>query len=324
MLEENMVIVSVVCMTYNQEKYIKDAIESFLMQKTNFKYEIIIHDDASSDNTALIIKKYEQEHPDVIKTICQQKNQYSQNVNILQEYLIPMTRGKYIAFCEGDDYWTDVYKLQKQVDALEKNVQCTVCAHAVSIVTSKEKKKIGEMAPSQETTIFPVEKVILEGGGFVGTNSLMLKKEIFKDIPQFRRIYPFDYSLQIWGALRGGMLYLADCMADYRAQADSSWSITMKNNPALKMKHYARIIEMLRSLDQYTQGKYKTEIRYSIQLQEYSILLLKGDYKKIIKGEYESIFREESVANRFKIYIRVIFPWSVRLNKWRRMYARKK
>ena len=324
MFKDNEIVVSILCMTYNQEKYIADAVESFLMQKTRFKYEIIIHDDASSDNTASIIKKYERENPDVLKTIFQQKNQYSQGKDILQDYMFPMAKGKYLALCEGDDYWTDEYKLQKQVEALEKNQQCNVCAHAVSIVTSDKKKKIGEMAQGKEQSVFSVEKVILGGGGFVGTNSLMFTSEMFKNVPSFRKIYRIDYSLQIWGTLKGGMLYLPECMAAYRTMATSSWSLTMQQNPMLKIQHYSKLIEMLNCLNEYTKGVYKPEIESIIQYQKYSIALLESDYDNIIKGEYRAIFKKEPIINRLKVYIKKFFPWSIYIYKWRIKYARKK
>ena len=112
-------LVSIDCITYNHEGFISDALEGFLMQKTDFKFEIIIHDDASTDQTANIIRKYEKKYPEIIQPIYQKENQYSQGVEISMQFQFPRARGKYIAICEGDDYWTDPYKLQKQVDFLE-------------------------------------------------------------------------------------------------------------------------------------------------------------------------------------------------------------
>ena len=113
--------VSICCITYNHENFIGQAIESFLMQKTSFPIEILIHDDASTDKTADIIREYELKYPDIIKPIYQTENQYSKGVSISATYQYPRALGKYIALCEGDDYWTDSLKLQKQVDFLEGN-----------------------------------------------------------------------------------------------------------------------------------------------------------------------------------------------------------
>lgn len=113
--------VSVSCITYNHSAYIRDAIESFLMQKTTFPVEILIHDDASTDGTADIIREYEAKYPNIIKPIYQTENQYSRGIRISATFNYPRAKGKYIAICEGDDYWIDPYKLQKQVSFLEEN-----------------------------------------------------------------------------------------------------------------------------------------------------------------------------------------------------------
>jgi len=120
-------LVSIDCITYNHKQYIRDAIEGFLMQITNFPVEILIHDDASTDGTAEIIREYEKQYPWLIKPVYQTENQYSKHNGIISKIQYARARGKYLAFCEGDDYWTDPYKLQKQVDFLESNVWVDIC-----------------------------------------------------------------------------------------------------------------------------------------------------------------------------------------------------
>lgn len=114
-------LVSVRCITYNHEPYIAQAIDGFLMQKTDFPFEVIIHDDASTDKTADIIREYEKKYPLIIKPIYQTENQYSKRNGSIAKAIDPKLKGKYIAFCEGDDYWIDPNKLQMQVAFLEKN-----------------------------------------------------------------------------------------------------------------------------------------------------------------------------------------------------------
>jgi glycosyltransferase involved in cell wall biosynthesis len=113
--------VSICCLAFNHEPYIRQCLDGFVMQKCNFTFEVLIHDDASKDNTASIIKEYETKYPDIIKPIYQTVNQHSLGVSATKKYNFPRCKGKYIAICEGDDYWTDENKLQKQVDFLEKN-----------------------------------------------------------------------------------------------------------------------------------------------------------------------------------------------------------
>lgn len=121
------ILVSVVCLSYNHEKYIRDALDGFVMQKTNFGFEVIIHDDASTDNTIVIIKEYAEKYPDIIKPIFEKENQYSKPGGDILGKTIMACQGKYLAFCEGDDYWIDPNKLQKQVDYLEEHPECSLC-----------------------------------------------------------------------------------------------------------------------------------------------------------------------------------------------------
>ena len=120
-------MVTIRCTAYNHEPYIRACLEGFVMQKTNFRFEAIVHDDASTDGTAAIIKEYAEKYPDVIKPILERENQYSKGT--LGKIMDEASKGKYIAFCEGDDYWTDPLKLQKQVDFLESHPDCSLCFH---------------------------------------------------------------------------------------------------------------------------------------------------------------------------------------------------
>lgn len=122
-------LVSIHCLTYNHAPYIRECLDGFLMQKTNFSIEVLIHDDASTDGTADIIREYEAKYPDIIKPIYQTENQYSKGVKVSATFNFPRAKGKYIAICEGDDYWTDPLKLQKQVDFLESHPDYVMCSH---------------------------------------------------------------------------------------------------------------------------------------------------------------------------------------------------
>lgn len=119
-------IVSIRCITYNHEPYIKQCLDGFIMQKTNFRFEAIIHDDASTDGTANIIREYAEKYPDIIKPIFETENQFSKHNGSIRRIMEAACKGKYIAMCEGDDYWTDPLKLQKQVDWLETHPDCTL------------------------------------------------------------------------------------------------------------------------------------------------------------------------------------------------------
>ncbi len=135
MKNKNDILVSICSITYNHAPYIRQCLDSFLMQKTNFKYEIIIHDDCSTDGTSEIVLEYAKKYPDVIIPIIQKENQYQKgNKRILANFVFPKAKGKYYAICECDDYWTDPLKLQKQVDFLESNPDYSMCFHRAQIL----------------------------------------------------------------------------------------------------------------------------------------------------------------------------------------------
>mgnify|MGYP000882014727 CR=1 FL=1 len=132
--EGTLPLVSICSITYNHEPFIRECLEGFLMQKTTFPVEIIIHDDASTDKTAEIIKEYELKYPNLFKPIYQVENQFSKKQgSIYARFVYPKVIGKYIALCEGDDYWIDPLKLQKQVDFLEANPEYVLTSHQYAI-----------------------------------------------------------------------------------------------------------------------------------------------------------------------------------------------
>ena len=134
-------MVTIRCVTYNHEPYIRECLEGFVMQKTNFRFEAIVHDDASTDGTANIIREYAEKYPDIIKPIFETENQYSKRDGSLRRIMNSHMKGKYIAMCEGDDCWIDPYKLQKQVDYLESHPECVYSCHRYYIYNEYTKEK---------------------------------------------------------------------------------------------------------------------------------------------------------------------------------------
>lgn len=135
------VIVAIKCFVYNHEPYLRDCLEGFVMQQTNFPFVAIVHDDASTDGSAAIIREYEAKYPDIIKPIYETENQYSKHddsVGRIMDAAIDATGAKYVAMCEGDDYWTDPLKLQKQVDFMEANPGYVLCCHRYKIYNQND------------------------------------------------------------------------------------------------------------------------------------------------------------------------------------------
>lgn len=144
----NAPLVSICCLTYNHESFLRQCLDGFVMQKTSFEFEIVVHDDASTDGTREILAEYSLKYPTVFRLILQEENQYSKGVDVLT-HLFSHAKGKYIAFCEGDDYWTDPLKLQKQVDWLDQHSEYSICLSRCHFY-DEESQKCLEVYPLYE------------------------------------------------------------------------------------------------------------------------------------------------------------------------------
>lgn len=206
-------LVSICCIAYNHDKYISQALEGFVAQKTNFAFEVIVHDDASTDETVDIIRGYVDKYPDIIKPIFQTENQYSKGIKVSSTYVWPRARGRYIALCEGDDYWTDLYKLQKQVDFLEANEDFALCFHKVKVLM-QDGSLVDDFitkVPRHVTTV----KDLAKRGNYIHTPSVVLRNDF--TIPDWFLNCPIgDYPLYLIAARQGKIKYLEDTMAVYR------------------------------------------------------------------------------------------------------------
>ncbi|MBR5076206.1 MAG: glycosyltransferase family 2 protein [Bacteroidales bacterium] len=268
------VLVSVVCVTFNQAGTIRDALEGFVAQRAPFRFEVLVHDDASTDGTADIVRDYERRFPERIRGVYQTENQFSKGVFIPREFLWPLIRGRYVALCEGDDFWTDPHKLEKQVAALETRPGVDICAHRALKLTRG--KPHGYVAPRLRDTVIPAGKVILGGGNLVATASLLCRTEAYTRWTPLREAYPNDYSLQIQGSLRGGMLYLHDCMSVYRTDTPGSW--TQRHGRLMDDAARRREAELLDAADAFTQGRYHRAVKLRKRLSASNALLAARRY----------------------------------------------
>lgn len=311
------IVVSVICNAYNHAPYIRACLEGLVAQRTRFPFEILAHDDASSDGTADILREFAGRYPGLVLAICEAENQYSRgNLNRIQYGRV---RGKYVAFCEGDDLWTDPLKLQKQVDALEAHPQIDICAHAADRIDGVTGRRIAAIAPSHADAVFTAEEVILGGGMFVATSSLMIRSALNGDIPEFRRRRRTDYTLQIHGALRGGMLYLSDNMSVYRYRSPGSWSGRMGDAPERKRGFTARVTEMLRQLDVDTQRRYHDAIALRIRQYEFQQHIHDRDFRALLGAEYADCLARLPLHRRCGVRLCAAMPGAYAL--WARARA---
>ena len=299
------ITLSIICNTYNHEKYISKCIEGFLKQKTDFNYEILIHDDASTDKTASIIRSYEQKYPNLIKPIYQKTNQYSKGVKISLTFQYPRAKGKYLAICEGDDFWIDENKLQKQVDALEKNENIDICTHAALVF--RKGKLVSKISPAKEEGILSVQDVIIGGGGFVATNSIVFRKTLNNNIPNFRKFLSMDYSMQIHGSLHGGMYFIPEFMSGYNYLVPGSWTLS-NNSISKRIALNERINKMLQILNEETDNIYDECIKYRVLKNEFDLLLSIGPFIKLWDKKYKQIKASLTFKEKIKVILKEIFP----------------
>ena len=287
-MSEN-IVVSVICNAYKQEKYIGQCLDSIVCQKTDFPFEILVHDDASPDRTADIIREYEAKYPELIKPIYQTENKYwtHDGVGI---YQYPRAKGEFIAFCEGDDYWTDENKLQKQVDALRAHPECDMCAHAAVAVDAENGNVVEVFEPYDHDTILTTDEVIMGEGGFLATNSLVYRSYLKDNMPPFRQYMSLDYTIQIHGSLRGGILYLKDNMSAYRKGVPGSWTSSYNKDIEVKRDLYTRKQHMLDLLDEDTDKKFHDTIAERKRRNDFEFAFSTKDYKTCLKAEYKDLF----------------------------------
>ncbi|HNZ98453.1 glycosyltransferase [Ruminococcus sp.] len=174
-------VVSIRCTVYNHTDYVEKTLDGFLMQITDFPFEIVVHDDASTDGSADIIRKYVEKYPSLFKPILQTENQHSKGRGRVGEIVMPYLTGKYTAFCEGDDYWTDEHKLQKQVDYMESHPECGLCSTDFDIYHQDEgntEKSVLKNRSDKYRSDYDLEKWIIKPG-YTGPMTWLFRREVF-------------------------------------------------------------------------------------------------------------------------------------------------
>ena len=297
-------LVSIICITYNHEPYIRQCLDGFMMQRTNFSFEVLIHDDASTDNTVGIIREYEEKYPGIIKPIYQKENQYSKGVKIGMTYLYPRAKGKYIAECEGDDYWIDPLKLQKQVDILNSNEECSLVitnGRVLNSITGQIKKinPFGEF----ESGYVNIHDILQERYYLIPTASMCFRKEYIK-MPSFFYESPVgDKPLRLWCALNGKVYYLSDVTVVYRFYSVSSFGLRISKDNHLAKNVYEKMITFYDKVNEYSLYKYNADIQLLKDKEEYFYYRRIGNRKQVIKSRY---FSQLPIVIRIRFVLKTI------------------
>ena len=312
---KNDIMVTVICACYNHENYIRSALEGFVSQKTDFAYEVIVHEDASTDNSAEIIREYAEKYPDIIKPIYQTENQYSKiaGSGIEKKFIFPIVRGKYTAYCEGDDYWIDENKLQKQIDFLESHPDYVACVHNSYYEFSSGEKHVKYKMEDKELLL---ENLIVEAGEYQ-TSSLVLRTHVLMNMPEWVTSIPRvgDYPLAIYMAMNGRIQYFGDIMSTYRVATPGSWTMSYRSNTALILQTKKKICEMLLMADGYSEYKYTDLITKKIISLEYIVLKLENNLKEIKSGRCRDLYLKESMFSKIRMHIKYYVPGLLKIKR---------
>lgn len=272
---DNRVIVAIYSIVYNHADFIRDCLEGFVMQKTNFRFVAIVHDDASTDQTAEIIREYAERYPELIQPIFEKENQYSKCdgslARIMNKAMVE-SGADYIAMCEGDDYWTDPYKLQKQVDFMEENKQYSACFHNARVLD--ENNHISLFNSLEESYIQPSESII-KRHWFIPTASLMYRNFV-AEYPDVMKNEIRDYAIELYYASRGPFYYMDDVMSVYRLHQDSASKDIAKN----QIKMHDDMIALYKKMRPLFDEKYSDAFDYAIDRFE------KGKAREIRRQRY--------------------------------------
>jgi glycosyltransferase involved in cell wall biosynthesis len=275
--------VSVLMITYNQERYIAQALDSVLMQEVDFAYEIVIGEDCSTDGTRDIVLSYQRRHPDKIRLLLPDEN-LGMIRNFAQTYYACL--GQYVAILEGDDFWTCADKLQKQVSFLDANPECSIC-FTTTKVFFEENDAPGYMSPSDCKALSTIDDLLL--GNFMQTCSVMFRNKLFGELPDwFFSGVIGDYPLHVLNAAHGHIGYLNDVMAAYRIHSSGVWSMQMDKN---FVRNVLAGIQMYRNLDEYFAYKYHSTIKKVLHRHEFALCkwhLAHKNYKAFTRDFFQA------------------------------------
>ena len=307
------IMVSICCTAYNQAPYIAQTLQSFVDQVTDFPFEVLVHDDASTDGTADIIRDFAARYPEIIKPICQTENQYSQRISINTVYQYPRAKGKYIAFCEGDDYWLDPHKLQKQVDYMESHPDCTLCfTNGKCEENGIVDRRVIPWTPAYRSAYKSTgdydmgEMALLD---YIPTASLLCRTEQLKNMPVLSPAsFRGDTYIRLY-LTSLGYAHLIDedtCLYRYRVAGSVTTQWFQSNEKAAES--IQRIINLLDDMDRMTEGVYANQLaqlRLRCLFRKYMKLC---DYGAARGKEFHALFRSDGKSEYLKYLLLVYTP----------------
>ena len=307
----NKALVTTILPTHNHAPFIAKAIESVLMQQTDFPFDILLHDDASTDGTADICRAYAARFPDKITLIAQKVNQYQYDRRIQSHILFPRVKAKYTAILDGDDYWLDENKLQTQVDYLEAHPDCTLCiAAAYKVDVSDAIISATDGVPYAEDRVVDANDMIVGGGEFCASNTIVAPTKLMQRMPAFCDLTEVeDVPVQLWCALSGYAWYFSKPMGAYRFAVQGSWSMRQyAADQDVRLKTHESLRDQLRAFDEYTEGRYREAFLRATLFQEYQMLCLQRKIRAIRRPPYRIFYKRETIKRRIRLHLEAYCP----------------
>lgn len=316
-------LVTIICLSYNHERFIARALDGFLAQKTSFPFEVFIHEDASTDSTAEIIRGYEARFPDIIRVKYQVQNQFTSGVYILEDVVYPEVRGKYVAFCEGDDYWLDPLKLQKQVDYLEAHPDCSLCFHNAQVVDLEGKPQRPFLPePGLKPRFFKRGNADYDAGelirlGFIPSQSLVFPRKFMFDWPSYHKNEACaDLPLRLTLSSRGYAHYLDEVMSAYRMGNPDSISGQTGNDFFRMARTVQWHVWILQEFDALTASRWHEDVEYDIRRRRFKLELWAANHFIQVAPEFKDFLQHEMVGSSllyllawpFRLLVRLFAP----------------
>ena len=294
-------LVSILCITYNHGEFIAQALDSFLMQKVNFKFEIIVGEDCSDDGTLQIIQRYCNDYPELLTVVTSETN-VGMSHNFLRT--IKKARGKYVAICEGDDYWIDSSKLQRQIDALEENQDCDLSFHSAVFNNYFAGTETVVARYGDTDCLISLGKIVENRHGFIPTASCVLRKGAALQAIEYsirNNTSIVDLYIFFFGALRGGAVYIDKVMSVYCHGVPGSYSERCHQDVDIQDKHKIEIVNRYCELNEFTNYKYN----YSFH--SYVLNLIFTPYIHLQYDKYPKVLSEYILYIKM-VLIDEIFP----------------
>lgn len=313
------ILVSVLCTAYNHEKYLRETLDAIVGQETDFPFELLVSDDVSTDATPEIIREYAARYPDIVRPFLLTENLYSQGRDVYYEVFFPNVRGKYTAFCEGDDLWTDPSKLQRQVRFLEEHPDYTACVHNTELRFCGGERPQEHLRQRERDCDMEFADILPGMSNAWHTSSLVAKTELLASPPDFYTIAAEagfgDFPYALWLRLNGKIRFLAREMSLYRLNSGAdSWSSDLETQTRRRTRFLKGGVDMLTAFRAHVEDPALDALTEEyINRWNFQLLYTQGRDRELRKPPYRAILKSKPLSFRVKNLLKCALPGLHRL-----------